>query len=602
MKKLLIYFRDYKLESIASPVFKLFEACLELFVPFVIICIIDEGIKKGEQSLVVKFCIFLVGLSIFGLIFSVIAQFFAAKASVGFVTKIRHVLFSHIQKLSLADIDKIGGDTIITRLTSDINQIRTGANLTLRLFLRSPFIVFGALLMAFLIDKKMSIIFVIVILILFITVFTITIFCISKYKEVQGFLDKILEKTRENLIGVRMIRAFCKENDEIREFEKSNNTFTRISEKVAKVSNLMNPLTYTIINLGIAALIYQGAIKVENGELTAGKVVALYNYMSQILIELVKFVNLFLNITRSIACGNRVQAILDMQSGMKETATNSDLILKNEIKADKFDEPENKIEINQKNNNPVSENAIEFKNVTLNYNDRKSLNPEENALNNITFSVKKGETVGIIGGTGSGKTSIINLIPRFYDVSEGEVSVNGISVKDYTFDKLRSLVAVTFQKVLLFKGTIRENIKWGNENASDNDIVEAIKIAQADELLNKEGGLDFIIEQEGRNLSGGQRQRLTIARALVGKPEILIFDDSFSALDYATDLKLRKALKNLPYKPTMVIISARISSIKNSDKIIVMNNGEIAGIGKHDELIEKCDIYNEIYRSQCQEA
>lgn len=585
MKKLLKYFRDYKIESILSPLFKLFEVSLELFVPYIMIQIIDTGIKTANRLLVLKFCIFLIVLGFLGLTFSLTAQFFAAKASVGFATKIRHALFSHIQKLSLSNMNKIGGDTLITRLTSDINQIQTGANLTLRLFLRSPFIVFGSLLMAFLIDKKLSLIFLVVIMLLFAVVFTITIFCISKYKKVQNFLDNILEKTRENLIGVRVIRAFCKEKEEIREFEKENDGFTYISERVAKVSNLLNPLTYVIINIGIAILIYNGAIRVENNELTAGKVVALYNYMSQILIELIKFVNLFLNITRSIACGNRVQAILDMEPEVDSLPPSENFV---------------SAKANEHNDNDC-DNIIEFKNVTLNYNGKISTKKEENALNNISFKVKKGETVGIIGGTGSGKTSLINLITRLYDVTEGEILVKGNSVQNYTLEKLRNLVVPVLQKVSIFRGSLRDNIKWGNADATDEEIISAIEVSQANELLKK-GGLDFTIEQEGRNLSGGQKQRLTIARALIAKPEILIFDDSFSALDYVTDLKLRQAIKKLTYMPTIIMVSTRVSSIINADNIIVLDEGEVAGIGRHDDLIKNCNTYKEIYNSQYQEA
>ena len=576
MRKLLIYIRDYKLESILGPLFKLLEASLDLIVPLVMAYIIDKGIGSGDKGLIVKLCLLLVGLGLVGLTFSITAQFFAAKASVGFIKQVKHAVFAHIQKFSFSDIDRVGTNTLITRLTSDMNQIQTGVNLTLRLFLRSPFIVVGAMIMAFMIDVEIGFIFVITILVLSLVVFGVMYWCIPKYKEVQTALDKVLGKTRENLTGVRVIRAFCKEDEEIREFENSNKFLTDLSKKVGAVSSLMNPLTYVIINIAIAVLIYKGAIRVEAGALTKGQIVALYNYMSQILVELVKFANMFLNITRSIACGNRVYSILEIEPGMKEgqamalkaTDENCDII-------------------------------VDFDNVSLNYNGRISSDREENALNNINFTVKKGETVGIIGGTGSGKTSLISLIPRFYDVSEGEVRVKGRNVEDYSFKELRKTVAVVLQKASLFKGSIRDNIKWGNENATDEEIMEAVRIACAEDVVNsKEGRLDFVIEQEGRNLSGGQKQRLSIARALVGKPEILILDDSSSALDYATDLALRKGINALSYKPTVFIVSQRTSSIIQADKIVVLDDGEMVGLGRHEELLDYCEVYREIYNSQ----
>ena len=575
MRKLLIYIRDYKLESILGPLFKLLEACMDLIVPLVMAYIIDKGIGGNDKGLIVRLCLLLVGLGFVGLTFSITAQFFAAKASVGFIKQVKHAVFAKIQKLSFSDIDKVGTNTLITRLTSDMNQIQTGVNLTLRLFLRSPFIVAGAVVMAFTIDVEIGIIFVITIIILSSVVFGVMYWCIPKYRDVQSALDKVLGKTRENLTGVRVIRAFCKEDEEIREFEQSNKFLTDLSKSVGTVSSLMNPLTYVIVNIGIAVLIYKGAIKVEDGVLTQGQIVALYNYMSQILVELVKFANMFLNITRSVACGNRVQSILDIEPGMKEgdiTTTDSD---------------------------KMDENIVEFSNVSLNYNGKLSLDSEENALNNINFTVKKGETIGVIGGTGSGKTSLVSLIPRFYDASEGEVRVKGRNVTAYSFKELRNTVAVVLQKASLFKGSIRDNIKWGNENATDEEIMEAVRIACAEDVVNsKEGKLDFVIEQEGRNLSGGQKQRLSIARALVGKPEILILDDSSSALDYATDLALRKGINALEYKPTVFIVSQRTSSIMQADKIVVLDDGVLVGLGKHEELLESCEVYKEIYNSQ----
>lgn len=576
MRKLLIYIRDYTMESILGPLFKLFEACLDLIVPLVMAYIIDKGIGGNDKGLIIRLCLVLVGLGFVGLTFSITAQFFAAKASVGFIKQVKHAVFSHIQKLSFSDIDRLGTNTLITRLTSDMNQIQTGVNLTLRLFLRSPFIVLGAVVMAFTIDTQIAIIFVITIIVLSAVVFGVMHWCIPRYKEVQSALDKVLGKTRENLTGVRVIRAFCKEEEEIKNFEASNAFLTGLSKKVGMVSSLMNPLTYVIINIGIAALIYKGAIRVEDGALTKGQIVALYNYMSQILIELVKFANMFLNITRSIACGNRVQSILEIEPGMKEGA---DSLVKD-------------IEEN-------TDNIVEFENVSLNYNGKLSSVKEENALNNISFTVKRGETVGIIGGTGSGKTSLVSLIPRFYDANEGEIRVKGKAVTDYSFKELRRTVAVVLQKASLFKGSIRDNIKWGNETATDDEIMEAVHIAQAEDVVNsKEGKLDFIIEQEGRNLSGGQKQRLSIARALVGKPEILILDDSSSALDYATDLALRKGINALDYKPTVFIVSQRTSSIMQADKIVVLDDGDMVGLGKHEELLGNCEVYKEIYNSQ----
>lgn len=548
---------------------------MDLIVPLVMAYIIDKGIGGNDKGLIVRLCLLLVVLGFVGLTFSITAQFFAAKASVGFIKQVKHAVFAHIQKLSFSDIDRVGSNTLITRLTSDMNQIQTGVNLTLRLFLRSPFIVAGAVVMAFTIDVEIGILFVITIIILSAVIFGVMYWCIPKYRDVQSALDKVLGKTRENLTGVRVIRAFCKEDEEIRDFEKSNKFLTDLSKRVGTVSSLMNPLTYVIVNIGIATLIYKGAIRVEAGALTQGQIVALYNYMSQILVELVKFATMFLNITRSVACGNRVQSILDIEPGMKE------------------------VDITTTDSDKMDENIVEFSNVSLNYNGKLSPDSEENALNNINFTVKKGETVGIIGGTGSGKTSLISLIPRFYDASEGEVRIKGRNVAAYSFKELRKTVAVVLQKASLFKGSIRDNIKWGNENATDEEIMEAVRLACAEDVVNsKEGKLDFVIEQEGRNLSGGQKQRLSIARALVGKPEILILDDSSSALDYATDLALRKGINALEYKPTVFIVSQRTSSIMQADKIVVLDDGELVGLGKHEELLESCEVYKEIYNSQ----
>ncbi len=573
MKKLLVYIKDYRLESILGPFFKLFEACLDLIVPMIMVVMIDEAIKGNDKALIIKLSVLLIILGFIGLAFSITAQFFAAKASVGFIKQIKYALFLHIQKLSLSDTDKVGNNTLITRLTSDMNQIQTGVNLTLRLFLRSPFIVAGAVVMAFFIDRNISLIFIAAIVLLSVIVYLIMRWSIPKYREVQNSLDRVLGKTRENLTGVRVIRAFSLEKEEMEEFERVNNSLTNLNKRVGRVSALMNPMTYAIVNIAITVLIYRGGVKVDGGLLTQGEVIALYNYMSQILVELIKFANMFLNITRSIACGNRVQAVLEIEPAMEEGCS--------------------------KKAECSTENIVEFDNVSLNYNGKISENREENALNNISFCAEKGETIGIIGGTGSGKTSLVSLIPRFYDAGEGIVRIKGRNVKDYGFAELRNLMSLVLQKAVLFKGSIRDNIKWGNEAVNDEEIMEAVRLAQAEDIVkDKEGGLSYIIEQEGRNLSGGQKQRLSIARALVRKPEILILDDSSSALDYVTDLALRKGLKELSYNPVIFIVSQRTSSIMNADKIIVLDEGEIVGTGSHEELLKTCEVYAEIHNSQ----
>lgn len=567
MKKLLIYLKDYIKESILGPLFKLLEALLELFVPLVIAAVIDTGIAGGDKGYIMKMCLLLVLLGFVGLVFSITAQYFAAKASVGFVTKLRHVLFEHIGSLSYSELDTLGTSTLITRMTSDMNQVQSGVNLTLRLLLRSPFVVFGAMIMAFTIDTKAAMIFVYVTLILLVVVFGIMLGCIPLYKKVQQKLDGVMTVTRENLSGVRVIRAFCKEKEETEEFIRRNGDLTRTQKFVGRISALMNPVTYVIINIAVICLIQTGAVRVETGIITQGAVVALYNYMSQILIELIKLANLIINITKSVACGNRIQSVLEISPSV--------------------------VSGKSADNAAPSDNAVEFRHACLRYK-----NAGANSLTDIDLAVKKGETVGIIGGTGSGKTSLVNMIPRFYDASEGEVLINGQNVKDMELEKLRSLIGIVPQKAVLFKGTIRENLKWGNENASDDEIMEAVRSAQALDVVNSKGGLDFEIEQNGRNLSGGQRQRFTIARALVRKPQILILDDSASALDFATDAALRRSLRELEYTPTVFIVSQRTSSIQHADKIIVLDDGEIAGIGTHDELLSSCGVYKEIYDSQ----
>lgn len=575
VKKLLIYLNDYKKESILSPLFKMLEASFELFVPLVIASIIDTGIANKDTGFILTRCGILILLGVVGLISSVTAQYFAAKAAVGFSRQVRHALFSHIQGFSYTELDTIGTSTLITRLTSDMNQVQNGVNLTLRLFLRSPFVVFGAMIMAFTIDVKCALIFAVAIPVLSIVVFGIMLLSIPLYKKVQKNLDQVLSITRENLTGVRVIRAFCKEADEEAHFKDSNEALTQIQKYVGRISALLNPLTYVIINLAVIALIYRGGIEVSLGILTQGEVVALYNYMSQILVELIKLANLIISITKAVACGNRIQAVLDIDSTMPDSC---DLL--HSAAASEASES--------------SAPAVAFQHVSLCY-----AGASGNALTNMDFSVQKGETIGIIGGTGSGKTSLVNLIPRFYDASEGSVLVDGCDVKTCPLDKLRKKIGIVPQKSVLFKGSIRENMKWGNENASDEEIMEALTLAQAKEIVeNKAEGLDYMVEQNGKNLSGGQKQRLAIARALVRKPEILILDDSSSALDFATDAALRKALGSLSGKTTVFIVSQRTSSIHHADQIIVLDDGLVAGIGTHDTLLSSCEVYREIYESQ----
>jgi len=563
LKKLLVYLKDYIKESILGPLFKLLEALFELFVPLVIAAIIDTGIENGDTGYIIKMCLVLVLLGFVGLAFSITAQYFAAKASVGFVRKIRHVLFGHIQSLSYSELDQIGTSTLITRMTSDMNQVQNGMNLALRLLLRSPFVVFGAMIMAFTIDVPSAMIFVYVTIVLLIVVFGIMLGSIPLYKKVQQKLDAVMTVTRENLTGVRVIRAFCKEDEETDDFINKNNELTASQKFVGKISALMNPVTYVIINLAIIWLIHTGAVRVEAGILTQGAVVALYNYMSQILVELIKLANLIINITKSIACGNRIQAVLDIKPDLES------------------------------GNSSCNEGSVEFDHVNLRYK-----NAGADSLSDITFTAAKGETIGIIGGTGSGKSSLVNLIPRFYDAASGEVKVGGVNVKDMDVEQLREKIGVVPQKAVLFHGTIRENMQWGVTNASDDEIMEAIEAAQGLDVIKAKGGLDCEIEQGGKNLSGGQRQRLTIARALVKKPEILILDDSASALDFATDAALRKSLRELDYHPTVFIVSQRTSSIQHADRIIVLDDGAAVGIGTHDELMKSCSVYQEIYNSQ----
>lgn len=578
MKKLLVYLKDYKKESVLGPLFKLLEATFELIVPLVMAAIIDTGVATGDKSYIMKMCMVLVLLAVIGLTCSITAQYFAAKAAVGFATKLRHALFAHIERLSFTEMDTVGTATLITRMTSDVNQVQNGVNLVLRLFLRSPFIVFGAMVMAFTIDVKAALVFVVTIPLLSIIVFGIMLISIPLYKKVQSALDKVLGITRENLTGSRVIRAFNKEDDEKVHFNENNDLLTRAQIYVGKISALMNPLTYVIINGAIVVLVWTGAVRVDNGYITQGEVVALINYMSQILVELVKLANLIININKSIACGNRIQSIFEMQPSITDGS------------GQKVD----KVQTDTADRSEEAEYAVEFLHVGLTY-----AGAGDESLTDIDFKVKKGETIGIIGGTGSGKSSVVNLIPRFYDVTSGFIKVDGKDVKDYPLEELRGKIGTVLQKAVLFHGTIRENLKWGNPDATEEDLNRAITVAQAKEFVdNKEGRLDFEIEQGGKNLSGGQRQRLTIARAVVKKPEILILDDSASALDFATDAALRKAIREMEGETTVFIVSQRAASIQHADRIVVLDDGKIVGLGTSEELLESCEVYQEIYNSQ----
>lgn len=583
MKKLLSFLKDYKKESILAPLFKMLEALFELFVPLVMKKIIDVGIANKDTPYIVRMCLLMVALGIIGLVCSLTAQFFAAKAAVGCSTKLRHALFAHIQGLTYTEIDDLGTSTMITRMTSDINQVQSGINMVLRLFMRSPFIVFGAMIMAFTIDVKAALVFVVTIPVLSVIVFGIMMITMPMFKKVQKGLDRVLGKTRENLTGVRVIRAFAKEQEEIKEFGEGNEALTKLQMSVGRISALTNPLTYIVVNLSIAALIWIGALRVDVGIITQGAVIALVNYMSQILVELVKLANLIVTITKALACAGRIEKVFEIVPGM----VYGDAA---EYKK-KQSALEEKIS-GKKDAAPVY--AVEFRNVGLTY---RGAGAE--SLVGLNLKVKPGETIGIIGGTGSGKTSVINLIPRYYDATEGEVLVDGINVKDYPMEALRDKIGMVMQKAVLFKGTIRENLLWGRSGATDEEMFEALEIAQAKEFVEtKDGRLSAPITQGGKNLSGGQKQRLTIARALVRKPEILVLDDSASALDYATDAKLRRALREMKEKLTVFIVSQRAASIMHADQIVVLDDGRVAGIGKHEELLVNCEVYKEIYYSQ----
>lgn len=578
MRKLLVYLKDYKKECVLGPLFKLLEASFELIVPLVVASMIDVGIPNQDKGYIVKMALILVALGVIGLASSVTAQFFAAKAAVGFATKVRQALFDHIQKLTFGQMDSQGTATLITRMTSDVNQVQNGVNLVLRLFLRSPFIVFGAMIMAFTVDVKAALIFAVVIPLLLVVVFAILLISIPMFSRVQANLDQVMRTTRENLTGARVIRAFAKEPEEIEEFQKENRILRDVQVAAGRVSALMNPVTYIIINGGLMALIYVGALQIEGGILTQGQVVALINYMSQILVELIKLANLIITVTKAIACGNRIESVLEIPAGFPEENENKKIGQASETAKDQPDQPY----------------KVVFDQVGMAYNEGG-----DEAISDVNLKVRKGETIGVIGGTGSGKSTLVNLIPRFYDVTRGRVLVDGIDVRDMDPERLRSKIGMVLQKAVLFRGTIRENLFWGNEGASDEEIWKALETAQAREFVEqKEDGLDTMIEQEGRNLSGGQRQRLSIARALVRNPEILILDDSSSALDYATDLKLRQAIKALPGDMTVFIVSQRASSLMHADQIVVLDDGDVVGLGTHEELLKTCETYQEIYYTQ----
>ena len=569
MKKLLYFMKDYKKESVLAPLFKMLEAFFELFVPLVVASIIDDGIVPKDSEHIIRMCLLLLVLAAVGLTCSITAQYFAAKSAVGAATGIRYELFTHIQTLGYEEMDMVGTSTLITRMTSDINQVQNGINLVLRLFLRSPFIVFGAMIMAFTIDVKAAMIFVVAIILLSIVVFGVMFITKPLYKKVQSGLDTILGTTRENLTGVRVIRAFHQEQAEYNKFLAENEELTSLQKFAGKISGLTNPLTFIIINFAILVLIHTGAVRVSLGTLSQGQVVALYNYMSQILVELIKLANLIISVTKAMACFNRIQDVFHIEPSMKEGT---------------------KTVAAAGNTTP----AVEFKNVSFTY-----AGGGDHAVENISFKAMPGQTIGLIGGTGSGKSTLVNLIPRFYDVSEGEVDIAGKNIQDYTYGSLRNTISVVPQKAQLFAGTIRDNLTFGCPDATEEQIEEALAISQAKEFVDtKEGRLDAKIEQGGKNLSGGQRQRLTLARALVPQSDILIMDDSASALDYATDARLRKAIQDMKRKPTVFIVSQRTSSIQNADMILVLDDGKIAGQGTHEQLLKSCNIYREIYETQ----
>ena len=570
MKKLRVFLPDYKKESIHAPAFKLLEALFDLFVPLVVAGIIDVGIPSGNRGLLFRQFGILILLAVVGIVCSVTAQSFAAKASVGFATKLRQALFDHIQKLSYKELDRLGTNTLITRMTSDVQQVQNGLNLALRLLLRSPFIVFGSMIMAFTIDVKAALVFVVAIPVLSVVVFAIMLVSIPLYKKVQAALDQVLGATRENLTGVRVIRAFCKEDEEVRDFDAKNEALTKMNEFVGRISALMNPATYLLINLATIVLIRVGAVRVDLGAIQQGDVVALYNYMAQMIVELIKLASLIITIDKSIACAERISRIFDVVPGQSFPEKTQ-----GEVTGSK-------------------DTAVSFRGVTFSYEGAR-----EPSVENVSFTAARGETIGIIGGTGAGKSSLVSLIARCYDPQEGRIQLFGRDIRDYSMQELVNLVGVVPQKAVLFQGSIRDNLKWGNENATDAELMDAVRTAQAAEVVEgKEGKLDFAVEQNGRNLSGGQRQRLTIARALVRKPKILILDDSASALDFATDAALRRAIRGLEGSMTVFIVSQRTASIMNADRILVLDDGKIAGEGTHAQLLQSCPLYQEIFYSQ----
>ena len=567
LKGMMVYLQRYRKECVLAPLFKALEASFELMVPLVMTVIIDRGIGGGDSGLIVRMVLVMVALGLVGLASSVTAQYFSAKAATGFATGVRHALFEHLERLSFSNMDALGTSTMITRMTSDVNLVQTGVNMTLRLFLRSPFVVFGAMVMAFTIDVRSALIFVGVIIALSAVVFGVMAANIPMMKGVQQALEKVLGATRENLTGARVIRAFCKEDSQFAEFVEKNRELTRRQKRAGHVSGLTNPLTYLLINLAIAYLIYTGAIQVSTGVLTAGAVVALYNYMSQILVELIKLANLIVTMNKAAAGWNRIADVLAIQPDMESPEQSEPAIVRDE--------------------------AVRFDHVSLKYGGAGG-----ESLTDVSFTALKGQTIGVIGGTGSGKSSLVHLIPRFYDATDGAVYVDGVDVRKYNEADLRGRVGFVLQKAVLFKGTIRDNLRWGKPDATDGELMAAVEAAQAADVVAAKGGLDAMLEQNGRNLSGGQRQRLTIARALVRKPEILVLDDSASALDQATDARLRRAIRNLDYHPTVFIVSQRSASIRNADRILVLDDGRLVGQGAHDELMDSCPVYREIYESQ----
>ncbi len=566
MKHILSYMKHYRREALLGPFFKLIEAIFDLFVPLVIAAIIDNGIGGGDRGYVFKASGILVLLAFFGLIFAILAQYFAARAAVGTAEKLRYALFHKSNQLSFSDLDRLGTSTVITRLTGDTNQVQTGINMVLRLFLRSPFIVFGAMIMAFTVDVRSALVFAVAIPVLIVVVFAIMLISIPLYRRVQAKLDTVLLKTRESLSGARVMRAFCREGSEIDEFDRENRSLSAIQKFSGRISALMNPITYLLINIAIIALLQVGAIRIDSGKLTQGQLIALYNYMTQILVELIKLANLIITTTKAFASARRIGIVLDMTPSL---------------------------ELRPDDGTRHDTHLVAFDRVSLIYPDAGAA-----SLSDISFSADRGETVGIIGGTGSGKSSLVNLIPHFYDVTEGRVTVGGQDVRTMDTATLRQRIGIVPQKAILFRGTVRENLLFGNENATDADIEEALTAAVALDVVAAKGGLDAVVEEGGSNFSGGQRQRLSIARALVRRPEILILDDSASAIDYATDAKLRRALKELPYQPTVFIVSQRTSSLQHADRIVVLEDGAAIGIGTHEELLADCEVYREIYESQ----